>query len=374
MKVVQTPARFYPYIGGVESYVLNLSKHLVELGHEVAVICANEPNAEIRNIADEFRIKRLSYIHKIANTNITLGLPFELLNADFDLIHTHLPTPWSADWSAIAAIARRKPLVLTYHNDIVGDGFAGNLAYLYNHANLKVILGRAARVIITQPNYLEFSPYLKKYGDKIEIIPVGVDIEKFKPAGTEVKDSTLFFLSVLDKFHRYKGLEYLLLALARVKREVPDVRLLVGGDGDLRAHYIGMAKSLGLARNVEFVGFIPEDRVVEFYNICSMFVLPTISPKQEGFGTVLLEAMACAKPIIGTEVVGVADDIKKHGGGIIVKRRNEEELAEAIIRILEDKKRAALMGSIGRQIVEEKYSWRRVAEKIEDLYDELVCE
>ena len=101
MRIVQTPARFYPFIGGVENYVYNLSKELARLGQEVQVICAREPEAQENESRDGIEIKRLPYIGKVANTNITPALPFALFQQDFDLIHTHLPTPWSADWSLI---------------------------------------------------------------------------------------------------------------------------------------------------------------------------------------------------------------------------------------------------------------------------------
>ncbi len=127
MKILQTPARFYPYVGGVENYVYNLSKELIKSGHEVKVICANETKYNKEEI-NKIKIKRLDYIGRIANTNITTSLPFCILNEDFDILHTHLPTPWSADWSGVVSAAKRKPLILTYHNDVVGGGIANYIA------------------------------------------------------------------------------------------------------------------------------------------------------------------------------------------------------------------------------------------------------
>ena len=83
----------------MENYVHSLSRELVEMGHEVTVLCANEPESEKDDVIDGIKVRRLPYIGKIANTNITPRLPLEILRDDFDIIHTHLPTPWSADWS-----------------------------------------------------------------------------------------------------------------------------------------------------------------------------------------------------------------------------------------------------------------------------------
>ncbi len=79
-----------------------------------------------------------------------------------------------------------------------------------------------------------------------------------------------------------------------------------------------MVADLGLTKNVEFHGFIPEEKIVEYYNMSSIFVLPSISSLQEGFGIVVLEAMACETPVISTEIVGVAADVKKSNSGIII--------------------------------------------------------
>lgn len=372
MKILQTPVRFYPFIGGVENYVYYLSKRLVKLGHVVTVICANEPNTEEEETIKGIKVKRLSYIGKIANTNITPKLLSELLREEFDIVHTHLPTPWSADGSAIVSKLKRKPLILTYHNDIVGTGIANYIAKFYNVTMLKLLLREADIIIITQPNYCNYSYHLKQYKDKIKVIPNGVDIERFKPLNVEKEEKTLFFLSSLDEFHRYKGLDYLLEGLITIKKRIQDVKLIIGGEGKLLNYYKQRVILMGLEDNVEFVGFIPDEKIVEYYNKCDIFVLPSISAKQEGFGIVLQEAMACERPVVSTEIVGVAEDVRERNAGRIVKPKDERALAEAIIEILEDKNLARKMGKNGRQLVEEKYTWEKVAEMVENVYNEVM--
>ena len=183
MKILQTPVRFYPFIGGVENYVYCLSKELLKRGHEVTVICANEPDTKKEEFINGVEVKRLSFFGKIADTNITQGLPLKLLTEirDIDLIHTHLPSPWGSDWSAVISKVKGNPLILTYHNDITGNGIVKYIAEFYNSTSLKFLLNVSNKIIITQSNYLETSPYLKNYIDKIEVIPCGVDITKFKP-------------------------------------------------------------------------------------------------------------------------------------------------------------------------------------------------
>lgn len=375
MRIVQTPARFYPFIGGVENYVYNLSKELAKLGQDVQIICAREPEMKEKESQDGIEIKRLHYFGKVANTNITPTLPFALFRQDFDLVHTHLPTPWSADWSALLSIAKKKPLVLTYHNDIVGCGYAGNIAWLYNFTCLRLLLKAAAKIIITQSNHSK-SIYLNSNKNKLKVLPVGVDTDRFRTireGRKEIKGKkVLFFLGLLDRFHRYKGLDYLLEALVIVKKQVPDVKLVVGGDGELLGYYKNKAMKLGLFENVDFLGFIPEEKLTECYNRCNAFVLPSISQEQEGFGIVLLEAMACNRPVICTDIVGVAKDVTMYNAGRTVRTKDINALAQATIEILENEELAEEMGKRGRRLVEEKYTWKKIAKGMLEIYEGLI--
>jgi glycosyltransferase involved in cell wall biosynthesis len=372
MKILQTPVRFYPFTGGVENYVYYMSRELVRMGHDIKVICANEPTTKKDDIVDGIKIKRLRYIAKVANTNITPGLPFTLAHEDYDIMHTHIPTPWSADWSLLDSKIKRKPLVVSYYNDITGKGLASSIANLYNSTALKLLLKNADKIIIIQENYSHSSPHLKDYYDKIVVVPCGADVDRFTPLPVDGGENNLFFLSLLDEFHRYKGLDYLLKALTIVKKEIPNVKLVVGGKGVLMDTYKKTAASLGLSNNVEFHGFIPDNKITEYYSRANIFILPSTSSVQEGFGIVALEALACQTPVISTEIVGVAEDLKQSKSGLIIPPKNVEKLAEAIIQLLNDQESTKKMGINGRKLIEKKYTWQRIGELTEKIYKELL--
>jgi glycosyltransferase involved in cell wall biosynthesis len=366
MRILQTPARLFA-TGGVESYVRNLSRELAGMGHEVHVVCANTPKDN--EVDERISVKVLRTAGKIANTNITPTLPLALLKEDFDILHTHLPTPWSADWSALASRLKDRPLVLTYHNDIVGEGAANYVARLYNKTALKLLLKSTKRIIVTRGEYM--SPLLEGCMEKVAVITLGIDVAAFRPQERPLQGD-IFFLSVLDEYHRYKGLEHLLGALKILKESKADVRLVVGGSGRLVEYYRNMAESLGIGANVRFAGFIPAEQLQDYYNGCRLFVLPSTDPTREGFGIVPLEAMACGKPVVTTDIAGIAKDIVTSGAGLVVDRENKAALAEAMFCILENENLAKKMGTSGRKLVEEMYSWRRVAEDIEKVYRGLV--
>lgn len=372
MKIIQTPVRFYPFIGGVEKYVYYISCELVKYDDcQVEVICANEPDSVDEEVYNGINIKRLPFTGKIANTNVTLSLPTKLYNEEFDIIHTHVPTPWSSDWSNIVTRIKNKPLVVTYHNDIIGTGVANLIAKTYNQTALKLLLNKADKIIITQPDYIN-SPHLQNYKDKTVTIPNGVDTSIFKPSNEKKAEKQIFFLSVLDAFHKYKGLDYLLESIKEVKKVIHDIKLVVGGKGELLDYYKNKARELNIENNVEFKGYMSDEEVIEYYAQSTLFVLPSISSLQEGFGIVVLEALACQTPIISTDIVGVSDDVIKEKCGIIIEPKNTEKLTEAIIKIITDKDLQIKMGENGRKLVQEKYEWKNIARSIYELYEELL--
>lgn len=367
MKIIQTPARFYPYIGGTEQVAFYEASELAKRGYNVKVVCANEP-AVGDSVIQGVSIQRISYIGKIANTNITLSLSEVLLKEDFDIIHTHLPHPWSADISAWVSLVKNKPLFLTYHNDITGRGINKNIASFYNLTALKFLLRKACRIFITHKRYLTISAFLSPFADKVVVSPPGVDTDKFKPLKIDNKvENTVFFLSRLDKFHRYKGLDYLISSVKKVREAMP-LTLYVGGNGELAEYYKQMAKDQGVEEAVIFLGGLNNNQVAEYYNLCDIFVLPSISSTQEGFGLVALEAMACKKPVIVTDIVGVAEDIKRYSAGIVIPSKDAGALGKALQYLLANREEAERRGENALALIKKKYSWQKHTDIVEREY------
>lgn len=367
MKIIQTPPRFCPRKGGIEEISFCLSRELVRRGHQIKVICADEPrvgNLKIEGI----EVRRLAYIGKISNTNITLSLPKELIREDFDILHTHLPHPWSADISALISLFKNKPLFLTYYNDITGKGLNRFIANFYNVSALQFLFRRAHKIFITHKGYIKTSPFLKPFLNKIIITLPGIDQEKFKFLDV-TKDNTniVFFLSRLDRFHLYKGLDYLLFALKQIIHKIP-LKLYVGGEGELINYYKAFVKENNLENIVYFLGSLDDEELIKYYNLCGVFVLPSISATQEGFGLVALEAMACKKPVIVTEITGVAEDIKARNAGIVIKPKNVNELSEALEYLFSNERQRKIMGENAYRLVTEKYTWQKHVDIIEREY------
>ncbi|MEM1583004.1 MAG: glycosyltransferase family 4 protein, partial [Candidatus Bathyarchaeia archaeon] len=120
---------------------------------------------------------------------------------------------------------------------------------------------------------------------------------------------------------------------------------------------------------VIFTGRIPQDEVPYYYSMSDIVVVPSL---QEAFGLVVSEAMACGKPVIGTNVGGIPDQIIDGYNGFLVKPRSPEDIAEKIIWLLENQEEAKVMGMRGRKIVEEKFNIERKMDRIIELYKSLL--
>ena len=345
--------RYPPFVGGVEASVHEVARRLAARGHEVRVICADDPPGSPSEV-DGVQVVRLPWRFKAANTNLCFGLREAIRRERPDVIHTHLPTAFFAGRAASAGREIGVPLVLTYHNDVAGEGIKKGIAAVYNNVFLPRLLEASARVVATNPRY---SPRLTNP----VCIPWGVDTDSFRPPAEEPGPPlTVGFLSLLDVHHRYKGLEVLFEAL----RLLPDVRLRVGGKGEDAGFYRRRAGELGVADRVEFLGFVED--LNAFYGGCHVFALPSTDAR-EGFGLVLLEAMACGRPVLTTPIVGMAADVERRGAGAVVPPNDPAALAAAL-RSLEDRPG---MGRRARKLVEELYTWERVADDYEELFRSL---
>jgi glycosyltransferase involved in cell wall biosynthesis len=240
------------------------------------------------------------------------------------------------------------------------------------------ILVHCARIItcasLDYIKHSDLSGYYLKRPLKFRQTSFGVSLDQFVIYHDDLNkrrpEPVILFVGGLDKAHYFKGLENLLKALAEIKKKPPFSRtsLNVVGQGDLADYYQRCARDLGLTESVFFHDKVDNSKLVDFYNYCDCLVLPSIN-QGEAFGLVILEAMACAKPVITSNLPGVRSVFKNRKQGLLVKPDDINDLAEKLQFILGDKKRAEAMGRAGRELVEKKYTWEKVGKKLDVIYN-----
>ncbi|MEW6670463.1 MAG: glycosyltransferase family 4 protein [Thermodesulfobacteriota bacterium] len=209
---------------------------------------------------------------------------------------------------------------------------------------------------------------------KIAIIPGGVDLVQFKPAGDKASirralnlpDDKIVLFTVRNLVPRM-GLENLIDALKTLVANAPDICLVIGGTGPLRHELERRAEELGVDGSIRFEGFIPEDYLPKYYQMADLFILPT--RELEGFGLVTLEAMACGVPVLGTPVGGTLEIISQFDPGFLFPDSTPEAIAGLIaekyhvIRNVPDRWRE--ISGKARSFAEKNYSWDKHVDALE---------
>jgi phosphatidylinositol alpha-mannosyltransferase len=204
------------------------------------------------------------------------------------------------------------------------------------------------------------------------IIPNGIDTDHFCLDGSgreEFADGKINILFV-GRLERRKGLAYLLNACANIKRSFPNFRLIVVGPGTvLRLRYEKLVEDMNLSDNVVFTGFVSSAELPSYYSSADIFCAPATGG--ESFGIVLLEAMACGKPVVATNIQGYASVLANGDEGLLVPPRDEESLADALLSLLHNKPLRLSMGNKGL-VKAEKYSWQNITRQVVNYYKVLL--
>jgi rhamnosyl/mannosyltransferase len=367
MKVFQVVKLYYPWIGGVEKVVQQIAEGLNRKDNfEIEVLCCDHEKKEKEEEINGVKI------HRASSFGIFWGMPisfdffrlFKRLSKKVDIIDFHHPFPLGD--LAIFLFRPKAKLVVHYHSDIVRQRI---LEFFFKPFILST-LKKAEKIIVSNPNLIESSLYLQKFKEKCEVVPFGVDLEKFKKFDLEkvqkIKEKYGNFVLFVGRLNYYKGLRYLIEAMKDVK-----ANLVIIGEGPEKSNLISQISKLKLENEIFLLPFQPEEELINFYHACDVFVLPSIF-KSEAFGLVLIEAMACGKPVISTELGTGTSFVNRDGvTGFVVPPRNAKALAEAINKILSDKELAQKFGKNAQNLVIENFSLQKMIEKTKSIYKEV---
>lgn len=177
---------------------------------------------------------------------------------------------------------------------------------------------------------------------KISLLPCTFDASRFKISPKPqyllnryqltVEQPIILTVGRLDSTQQYKGYDQILLALPKIRRQIPNVHYILVGKGGDRPRIEQLITQLNLQDCVTLAGFVPDQEISDYYNLCDVFAMPS---KGEGFGIVYLEALACGKPTLGGNQDGAIDALCHGELGALVNPDNLEEITETLIKILQ---------------------------------------
>ena len=371
MKGILLNESFHPEIGGVQEFLKSLC---LFSNHRIDVLTEKASGSENFYEILPFNIYRKGIKPHLGFVQYLLaGISLCHRNRyDFIFVGSFSSVLYVAAWlKKLFGI----PLVLLYH------GF--DLERQLQANSTKAIKAlQYCDLLITNSHY-NFRRYSNLFpsATQTKILNPGVDTEYFKPNNNLKVDLDWLKLPFKNKqvilsigrLVKKKNHDMVLRSLKKVTKQFPEIIYLIVGNGPEHNNLQKLTDRFSLRENVSFFGSMQGSALVDFYNICDIFILPSKERKMdnqgnidaETFGIVFMEANACGKPVIGGNSGGIPDAIVNGVTGYLVNPSDENELAEKIIELLSNKEKARRMGEAGRKRTVEEFDWTVVAKKFD---------
>lgn len=399
LKICMLAPELFPIWGGVGSYIVELIRHLPKTVEVEVVAPYRTRLGDIAAATSDYDLKEIfpdnvhvNFISTAADTfyyNAAFQsacfryVPRLIKREKIELIHSH-----TAHMPDLLLQLRplKVPKVATVHTTIAGQRWAaqgfgikfGNLDFSEKATLLGYPFLRMAerfyfsgdRQYITISNWMRermwwYFPRLDQ--TRVRVIPNSVDTKFFTPSRKDGEPENILFTG---RFISAKGLTYLADAIPEVISRHPNATFTFVGPGNFHPYLNRILACNVPSRNIRVVGYVKDrDAILEYYRRCDIFVVPTL---YEGLPTRVLEALACGKAVVATNVSAIPEVIISGDNGILVQPRSEVALANAINRLLENRRLMKRMGTRARESVEGKFDWDVNVKKVVDFYKELI--
>ena len=381
MRILTTLTYYRPHYSGLTIYAERLARALVERGHQVTVLTSRyDPNLPGRETRDGVQVIRPHVLMHISK-GVLMPTMFYWAWVNIrraDIVHLHLPQ-LDAAYMAIICWLMKKPIVLTYHCDLIlPKGFIHSIANQVSHLANLISLGLAHQVVVNTLDYAEESTFLRRYLPKICAIPTPVElVTSTQPDVEALKGKVRLepgqrIIGMVARLAAEKGVECLVEAMPEILKAYPTARVLhvgqyqnVLGEEEYAQKLKPMIQALG--EHWTFLGILPTAELSAFYKLCEVTVLPSTN-STESFGIVQVESMACGTPVVASDLPGVRQPVKMTGMGRVVPPADAERLAEGIIQVLGHLER--YKGDVNGVI--KRFSSQHIAEEYEGVFQKLL--
>ncbi len=295
MKIVQVCPRYYPYIGGIEKHVKEVSERLVQKGFDVEVF-TTDPSGSLppEDVINGVRVRRFKSFAPAEIGYFSNSLYHTLRRVKCDIIHAHGYRALPMLLAALAKNSNKAKFVVTTH---LGFSKVGRSVYpIYNSLFGRFILSKADKIVIVSQAELEEIPLLRKYENKVVLIPIGIDTSKIEEYFYRDKTSDTLNLLYVGRIEKKKGLDELIKIMTMLQNE--PIRLTIVGEGPYASKILPIVHKM---QNIEFKGKVSEHELYELYANSHVFILLS---EFESHSVSLTEAMAFGVIPIVTNVGG----------------------------------------------------------------------
>ena len=381
MNIIFYAWAFLDGLAGNSIHVCELSKNLLELGHNITVIVkSSDTNYECKGI----NVKHINY----TNIRILRMVSFELHAFLAGLIIATKTRPdviymrheLVSNCGYFLSKLLRIPVITEVNGLLIDERrIGGSKSNFFADKIERFNLARNDKIIAVTSRLKQVLK--KEYNipkNKITVIQNGANTRVFKPidllkAREKLNLAQDFnYICFVGALAPWQGVEYLIQSASLILKEIPNTKFLIVGDGQMKKELMELTKQTGVSDKIIFTGVVPYEEVPKYINSSDVCVAPFIRARNERIGLSPLkiyEYEACGKPIVSSRISNL-EFIEQQNAGILVEPENQEELAKAIVKLLKDEKLREEMGKNGRECVVKYHSWeavsRRVAEVCED--------
>jgi glycosyltransferase involved in cell wall biosynthesis len=374
MKIMVVTPYFFPKVGGLENYALKLSKALQEKHqNEVFIVTTSDTKHYFEENVEGLRVIRLPIMLKVANTPLSIHwyrqLKKIIKEEKPDVINAHSPVPGISDIAIWAA--GQTPTVLTYHAATLrkNGSFIFNLIAAFYERLQTITFSRSSEVIAVS-DYVKNSLPIK-FQHKTKVVYNAMDLTDIPSSVIKRLNERVVFIASLDKTHRWKGLSDIFHAIEILVKSVPNIELIVIGDGNNRAKYELLSERLGIKNNVKFLGTVTGSKKYSLIqSSIATIIYPTTS--NDAFPTVLLEAWACNSIVIASKTGALPHLIKDSETGYLVKRHDPPSLARKIYEVVTNSESSDNISLNGKMLIHEEYNWMRASDKTNAIFSKLI--
>jgi len=361
LRVLLVTSEFPPDVGGIGSHVAELARGLVSEIGRVTVVHPQSFGSKLpRTDTQAFEVDRPRLIKGEPFYGVMLHrwLAREHVRAPFDLVHVHGVRPLSATRGLSV------PTVFTNHS----SGFLARLrASPKRRRRTAALLQHVASLIAPSDELVEAARTLG-YTGPATMIPNGVDPGRFSPGASPIRaklgigaDETVILLA--RRLVEKNGVTWFAKALGPLKGRA--FKVVVAGEGGERAGMEAILSENGMLDRTIFLGSVPNTDMPDLYRSADLSVLPSLAEATSIAG---LEAMACALPLVGTNVGGIPTIIEDRATGLLVPPREPQAMAEALSLLIADVDLRRRMGAAARAKVEREFTWPVIVRKTVDVY------
>jgi glycosyltransferase involved in cell wall biosynthesis len=357
--------KFYPPVpGGMERVVQSLCA--VTKGRlENRVLAFNTSSQTIEDVVEGVPVTRVGTWGSAGSVPVAPSFASYLRHVDTDVMILHEPNPWAL--LAYAAVRPRVPLAIWFHSDVIRPKLQYNLFYA---PVARPAYRDASRFIVSSPVLADHAAALQPYRDRVTVIPFGIDFDRWSPTELICKRAqdirrgvTGPIVLFAGRHVPYKGVNVLIEATVPL-----DVTVVILGDGPMRQAWESLAGRQNGHADFIFTGEVSDAEMHAHFLACDMFVLPSVT-SQEAFGFVQLEAMACGKPVISTDLPTGVPWVNETG--LVVPPSDPGALREAIRRLAEDPALAKRLGIAGQTRARAQFTMSEMGDRLVAVCHEL---